>query len=176
MNIFVLDEDPVTAARMLCDQHVVKMPIEAAQMLCGLMNDLGIPAPWALGATHHNHPCFLWLCADRPARRGWLLRHALELCAEHVCRFDRTEPPKVEGVLRLADRALRRRGLADDGPVDRFAEAFGAFERPPNIDSVEAYRAYMDHKRVMWDAAGRPMRYHRIELEPVDPAPWRVVQ
>ena len=33
MNIFYLDEKPMTAARMHCDKHVVKMILESAQML-----------------------------------------------------------------------------------------------------------------------------------------------
>jgi hypothetical protein len=33
MNIFYLDKDPVIAAQMCCDKHVVKMIIESAQML-----------------------------------------------------------------------------------------------------------------------------------------------
>ena len=33
MNIFVLDKDPVVAAQMQCDKHVVKMIVESAQML-----------------------------------------------------------------------------------------------------------------------------------------------
>jgi len=33
MNIFVLDESPITSAEMMCDKHVVKMPVETAQML-----------------------------------------------------------------------------------------------------------------------------------------------
>ena len=32
MNIFVLDRDPVVAAQMQCDRHVVKMVLESAQM------------------------------------------------------------------------------------------------------------------------------------------------
>ena len=34
MNIFYLDRDPVKAAQMSCDKHVVKMILESAQMLC----------------------------------------------------------------------------------------------------------------------------------------------
>lgn len=34
MNIFVVDRDPEIAARMLCDQHVVKMPTECVQIIC----------------------------------------------------------------------------------------------------------------------------------------------
>ena len=33
MNIFVLDNDPVVAAQMLCDKHIPKMIVESAQML-----------------------------------------------------------------------------------------------------------------------------------------------
>ena len=33
MNIFFVDNNPETAARMLCDKHIVKMPLESAQML-----------------------------------------------------------------------------------------------------------------------------------------------
>ena len=33
MNIFYLDKDPVVAAQMMCDKHVVKMILESAQML-----------------------------------------------------------------------------------------------------------------------------------------------
>lgn len=178
MNIMVVHDDPVVAARVLCDQHVVKMPIEAAQMLCGVMRGLDLPAPWEIGRMHEKHPCYTWLCADRPARRGWLLRHAIEMCHEHARRFDHTELAKAHGVLMLADYALRRRGLANDEPVDWFAEAFQAdFKheetglRPSR--TVEAYRSYMDWKRERWAEAGRPMRFYRIELEPNDPAPWR---
>jgi hypothetical protein len=34
MNIFALDKDPVVAAQMSCDKHIVKMILESAQMLC----------------------------------------------------------------------------------------------------------------------------------------------
>ena len=32
MNIFVLDKDPIISAQMQCDKHIVKMPLESAQM------------------------------------------------------------------------------------------------------------------------------------------------
>ena len=34
MNIFYLHKDPVVAAQMSCDKHVVKMILESAQLLC----------------------------------------------------------------------------------------------------------------------------------------------
>ena len=33
MNLFYLHKNPITAAQMHCDQHVVKMLVETAQML-----------------------------------------------------------------------------------------------------------------------------------------------
>lgn len=36
MNIFILDKDPIIAAQMLCDKHVIKMPLETAQLLCSV--------------------------------------------------------------------------------------------------------------------------------------------
>jgi len=34
MNIFYVDKDPITAAQMMCDKHIVKMILESAQLLC----------------------------------------------------------------------------------------------------------------------------------------------
>ena len=42
MNIFVLDESPVTSAQMQCDKHIVKMPLETAQMLCSVWHRYGV--------------------------------------------------------------------------------------------------------------------------------------
>ena len=36
MNIFVLAGNPWDSAKMQCDKHVVKMPLETAQMLCSV--------------------------------------------------------------------------------------------------------------------------------------------
>ena len=33
MNIFALSNDPAEAAQMMCDKHIPKMIVEAAQML-----------------------------------------------------------------------------------------------------------------------------------------------
>ena len=34
MNRFIIEGEPQKIAKSLCDQHVVKMPVEEAQMLC----------------------------------------------------------------------------------------------------------------------------------------------
>lgn len=82
MNIFVLDEDPASAARMMCDRHVVKMILESGQMLCAA-HPLGT-APWK--RTHYNHPCTVWARAST-SNYEWLAVHGLELCAEYTRRY-----------------------------------------------------------------------------------------
>ena len=68
MNRFIVDEDPKIIAESLCDQHIVKMPLEEAQMLCTTLwhhapkyaeeNDLYKP-------VHQKHPCTLWAMHSR---------------------------------------------------------------------------------------------------------------
>lgn len=66
MNIFFLDKHPATAAHWHCDQHVGKMVLESAQMLCTVhshFNELkGYLPDWPIyKPTHKNHPCTKWL-------------------------------------------------------------------------------------------------------------------
>jgi len=47
MNVFYLDRNPITAAQMHCDKHVVKMILEYAQLLSTAHRLLdGTPATW----------------------------------------------------------------------------------------------------------------------------------
>jgi len=63
MNRFILYHDPKDIAESLCDQHVVKMPLEEAQMLCTALwhhrpeyaERRGLYKP-----VHQKHPCTLW--------------------------------------------------------------------------------------------------------------------
>lgn len=95
MNIFVLDNDPVKAARMVCDSHASKMCVEGVQMLVsGLLNN-GAPADQmpltkTTGKPHKggykNHPATKW-ASENIANWMWLLSHTEELCGEFTRRF-----------------------------------------------------------------------------------------
>lgn len=84
VNIFVLSEDPIEAARMQCDKHVCKMILESGTMLCAAHPE-GIP-PWR--RSHYNHPCTVWTRTSR-ANYEWLALHGLELCSEYTRRYGR---------------------------------------------------------------------------------------
>ena len=83
MNIFTVDHDPTVAAQQLCDKHVVKMPLETAQMLCSAFDPLDL-APYK--RVHYNHPCTQW-ARQSEANFDWLVTHGLALCAEYTKRY-----------------------------------------------------------------------------------------
>ena len=60
MNIFVLDKSPIISAQMQCDKHIVKMPLETAQMLCSVWHRYGQGMNVPYKEAHKNHPCTLW--------------------------------------------------------------------------------------------------------------------
>lgn len=94
MNIFVLDKDPILAAQLQCDKHVVKMILESAQLLSGvhrkLLGDRITPTADAAlyKQTHINHPCSIWAraCAEN---YNWLVDHFFALLEEYTYRYGR---------------------------------------------------------------------------------------
>lgn len=107
MNLFVLSLDPEENAAMHCDQHVVKMILEATQVMCttlridrcfgstprpltkeelsSLRASEGAPAHW-YKATHPNHPLCVWARSHKEHYR-FVRRYALSLHAEFQRRF-----------------------------------------------------------------------------------------
>lgn len=102
MNLFWLCLDFALNASYHCDQHVVKMPLEAVQVLYAVLWLLDPNGSWRDNApynkqktargyklTHKNHPLVKWAtesltnymhCAD----------YALALCREYTIRYKKT--------------------------------------------------------------------------------------
>ena len=132
MNIFVVDTDPEVAARSLCDKHIVKMPLETAQMLCAVSWRFLVPAPYKPGFQHH--PCTRW-AGETLENWHWLLRHGLELCAEYERRFWRRH-----ACLKVLLWCQEQGGRPSPGPRAPFVQALPKELRQE--DAVMAYRAY----------------------------------
>ena len=96
MNIFVLDRNPVKAARMQCDKHVVKMVSEAAQLLCTAFPE--DKAPWK--RTHYNHPCAKWT-RESWENFTWVLYHGYELAYEYTRRYGKIH--KSQAIIEWCD-------------------------------------------------------------------------
>ncbi|RLI62953.1 MAG: hypothetical protein DRO67_06550 [Candidatus Asgardarchaeum californiense] len=89
MNIFYLDRDPVKAAKIQYNKHVVKMILESAQMLCTAHHhyDNGHNVPYK--KAHYNHPSTIW-CRQNAKQYMWLYNHMLALGEEYTKRYKKT--------------------------------------------------------------------------------------
>lgn len=82
MNIFILDYNPIRSAQMLCDKHIVKMPLETAQLLCSVFE----PGKAPYSRTHYNHPCAIWARYSRKNYQ-WLIKYGIAICQEFTFRY-----------------------------------------------------------------------------------------
>jgi hypothetical protein len=133
MNIFVLDRDIGKCARYHADQHVVKMILESAQMLCTVITRNGGEAPYR--STHPNHPCTLW-AGQSLSNWWWLYKLALALNQEYRYRFQAASDHKSARVVRdLSPPRIEDIGLTE------FAQTLPEQYRVPG-DAVKAYRQF----------------------------------
>lgn len=86
MNIFFLDKNPRLCAEYHCNKHIVKMPLETAQLLCTVHWETGSEAPYRL--VFKNHPCAKWT-RQSLAHYRWLCILGLELCKEYTYRYEK---------------------------------------------------------------------------------------
>jgi hypothetical protein len=157
MNIFVLSEDPFLAASQVCDKHVVKMPLETAQMLSTIhrvldghetirlsKNGRRIKT-WVHPTLEHmlyrstmvNHPCTIW-GRENVANYWWLVDHGIALCNEYTRRYGRTHASQT-----IIDWCQQNapQGILDAIRTTPFAQAMPDYCKVPN-DAVSAYRQY----------------------------------
>ena len=89
MNIFYLDKNPATAAKVQYNKHVVKMILESAQMLCAAHHILGNPNDVPYKLAHKNHPCTIWV-RENSLHYDWLYLHMMALGYEYKLRYGKT--------------------------------------------------------------------------------------
>ena len=143
MNIFVLSDNPVIAAQMQCDKHVVKMVLESAQMLSTAHHLCGEAGDVMYRPTHKNHPCSVWARESR-SNYQWLYQHFMALCKEYTHRFGKVHlcEQKLSQALKVYPSKINHK------PLTQFALAMSAHpecmieERP-----VESYRKYYKTKK-----------------------------
>ncbi len=133
MNIFVVDEDPQIAARMLCDKHVIKMILESAQMLSTVMHENNVANP-PYRSTHKHHPCTKW-AGETMDNYFWLIRHFGTMCHEYTYRYN-----KVHKCQQYFQDFVNAGYHVTPGPLTPFALAMPEQYRCP--DAVQSYRHY----------------------------------
>jgi hypothetical protein len=149
MNIFVLDKDPIKAAEMHCNKHIVKMPLEVAQMLCSAFNQGDAP----YRRTHYNHPCSKW-ARESKQNYLWLIQHGYALCVEYTARYNKHH--KSEDIIKWCALNIDKLNLPDIG-LTEFAKAMPDECKVSNV--VLSYRKYyLMYKKdfAVWPAGKTP--------------------
>lgn len=152
MNIFILDYDVQKSAQYHCDEHVNKMILEAAQMICTVNHLKGnLPVPYK--PTHSKHPCTIW-AATSLENYIYVLDYAHYLNEEAKSRYNRSRNHKSYDILMsmtFPDFELIKR--------TEFARAMPEeFKRI--ADPVEAYREYYKTKEfATWKYCEKPEWY-----------------
>ena len=142
MNIFVLDENPVTAAKYACDKHVVKMILESAQMLCAVQPEGTAPYK----RSFYNHPCTKW-ANEFVTNWQWLLAHGLAMCNEYTARYGKVHTCQktllaAKEILPTADP----QGRSGKGPTPFVFAGPDEFKYDEGIDIYDKYKMYISSK------------------------------
>tara|TARA_R100000654_G_scaffold18094_6_gene37907 strand:- start:3982 stop:4545 length:564 start_codon:yes stop_codon:yes gene_type:complete len=184
MNIFVLHENPIIAARMHCDKHVPKMCVEAAQMMASALRRHGTTdeqmpltkagTPYKGGYAHH--PCTVW-AGDNRQNFVWLAQHAEELCEEYRRRFGKIhschEPIIIMGnLILLIPKTTKFRS----DRITPFALAMPDEYRPEPIDGEVVYHAYPEHAVKAYRRYYHSKQFAKWEKGTPAPDWWRGVE
>ena len=86
MNIFYLHKDPVEAAKLQYNKHVVKMILESAQMLCTAHHHYNNGDKVPYKKAHYNHPSTIWV-RENAYNYMWLYKHMVALGNEYTARY-----------------------------------------------------------------------------------------
>ncbi len=132
MNIFVLYQDPILAAKHQIDKHIVKMPLETAQLLSSAFE----PGEAPYKRSHYNHPSNKW-CRESKENYLWLIEHGLGLGDEFKGRYGK-EHKSVEVIL-WCKKNIKKLNFEKKELTD-FAQAMPIEYKDPS--AVKAYRNY----------------------------------
>ena len=155
MNIFILDENPDKAARLLDDKRTVKMGVETAQLLSTAGNYY--KGQQAYKSSHLSHPCSKWVRETR-GNYLWTLDYFIAITDEYTLRFGR--------VLKSVDYLPIFKSNIEyipEGPLLDFcncAKNTSLGIDYTNIkDTVLAYQLYIAER---WERDKRPPRFYKI--------------
>lgn len=150
MNIFVIDDHPVTAAQQLPDKLVIKLIIENTQMLSvwakqKLNKRIIKPDGSLYGCTAYSkHPCTLWVCNNN-SNAAWLIINSLAMCAEYTNRYGKTHA--TEQAIDQLSNIFKE----DVGSLDCYKDHTEFVICAPDVykgyDPITAYRLYLNTEK-----------------------------
>jgi hypothetical protein len=167
MNIFVLDRDPVMAAKYHCDKHL-KMILESAQMLSTCIRHLGVNDDVLYQKFNPKHPCNLWLMESRENVK-WLLTMCDQLGQENFTRNGKHH--KSMSIVKHAEKYL---DVFPNKPFTPFKLAM--FPQFMTDDPIHSYRLFYAGAKykfakwkttppAWWDEYRAFVKSHNLEVE-----------
>ena len=148
MNIFVLHLDPVKAAQMHCDKHVVRCITEQTQLLsfvhriydqehadrCGM---------FAQNSAHLRHPSTLWLAKNtRNYAWGYALLEALLAEYEYRYGFNPQKYVRTRALMKALSKPPKAMPKVKPGTPKAFAVVMSRYPECIVDDPVECYHNY----------------------------------
>lgn len=189
MNIFALNLDPEIAGEEQCDQHVIKMSCEYAQLLstchriCDGKEWVGISTKgrkikrYILEdqdmnenlylACHNNHPSNVWV-RQSVKNYEWLFQLWDATCREYTRRYNKAHASEVKLRMYLANPPFNI-------PDEPFTQPTPAMAQYPHCivpgDSVQSYKNfYWEDKRkfATWNYGPKPKWWQELEEENIN--------
>jgi hypothetical protein len=177
MNIFVTNDDPVLAARDLCDQHVKsKMQIEGAIMLAHafpqeVLDHPSTPRtktgkPRRSGKGYAKHQCSIW-ARETKDNFMWLVDHTLEQFNERMVRLPNANEHFTREFIVWCKNNLHNTTMTKSG-LTEYAIAISSdcdCRKLPNFESlstVDKYRSYIIHDKpfATWTNREKPVWFN----------------
>ena len=114
MNRFIINHTPTTIAKDLCDQHITKMVLEEAQMLCSAVRTHAPDYAERYGLykmAYQNHPCSVWVRETR-ANYTFGLSLLQAMSYEYTERYGKIhKSSRLVTALKYADEFMPEGGL-----------------------------------------------------------------
>ena len=160
MNRFLINYTPDLIAADLCDKHVVKMPLEEAQMLCTVVrkyNNEYADEHELYRAVHQKHPCTIWAGMTSSNYR-YALAMFNAMCTEYRYRYGRTHASH-----RLYDALKDAEKYVPDGYITSHPECFSehthlkCHQNWPIVGYRKFYKTKKDRFKMVWTK--RPVPY-----------------
>lgn len=194
MNIFILSLVISECVKAMADVHLVKMPLESAQMLYAAHHkheedkqrmldtapatkaNTGKPGCGGMRLTHQNHPCTQWVQAC-PANYHYLVELALAMMDEYAYRRQYAHPDKeyhyphnYKHICWLRDNLPRYPKHTLDAGMSPFPQAVRQWIQELNTDVVTAYQLTYIHEKegnirnFKWTGRPRPRFMDDLDL------------
>ena len=142
MNIFGIDTNTTSCATYHADRHIVKMPLETAQMVSFVyyhkdLWDGEVPnLLMNFSAGHDKHPCSLWL-RENLVNFLWTCEFGIKLIEEYRFRYDSQKHERCKMIFEWSLDNL------PNLPVAEFTPFAKAMPEEYKVDcSIESYRNY----------------------------------